>query len=67
MRRTAGIALVLLGLAMAVWTFLRHAPSTGANEAPNEEATRSGYPVTVMVVAGLTLVAGLVVLKNKGV
>ncbi len=68
MKRTIGIVLILAGVGLGIWGFMRHEerePDVKIGELEIGVDKGKDYPVTVLVVAGIALVAGLVTVSGK--
>lgn len=68
MKRTIGIGLVVLGVALGVWGLMQHEqvePDIKIGELEIGVEKKKGLPVPLLIGAGVALVAGLVLVAGK--
>lgn len=69
MKRTIGIALVVLGVALGVWGLMQYEqvePDIKIGKLEIGAEKQEGPPVTVLVGAAVALVAGIALIARKG-
>lgn len=65
MKRTTGILLILLGVGLGIWGFVRRDREPDVKIGDLEIGVHKDYPVTVLVVAGVAIIAGVVTVSGR--